>query len=223
MFRRRRRHAEPEADAAAPAPAPAPARESGPWDADESYPERGRVDLGGLLLPVIEGSDIRLIAPAEQIVGVAVLVDESALQLHVLAAPRSSGLWDEVRAELAEGVKKAGGTTEEREGSFGTELIGRIPVEGQDAQTVRYVGVDGPRWLLHAVFSGRAATDEAAAEPLEVVVRDVVVVRGEGPMAPKDTIELRQPPETHPAGDDAEGEGPDLDPFRRGPEITETR
>jgi hypothetical protein len=75
------------------------------------------------------------------------------------------------------------------------------------------------------VLSGRAATDPEAAATLEEVVRDIVVVRGDGPMAPKDTIELRLPPETRQAMEDAQEQagGPDLNPFRRGPEITETR
>jgi Protein of unknown function (DUF3710) len=225
VFRRRRHRAEPEAEAAVERGAPVPARATGPWDAGEPYPERQRIDLGGMRLPVGEGFEIRLIVPGEQIVGAAVLVDDSALQVHALAAPKSSGLWAEVRAELAESVKAAGGTTEEQEGPFGVELVGRVPVEGQGTQMVRYIGIDGPRWLLHAVISGKAAADTAAAETLEGVIRDIVVVRGDGPMAPKDTIELRLPPETRQAMENAQRQesGPDLDPFRRGPEITETR
>jgi hypothetical protein len=86
----------------------------------------------------------------------------------------------------------------------------------------RFVGVDGPRWFLRAVFSGRAAIDDDAAGPLMAVVRDTVVVRGESAMAPREMLPLRLPdeatmPSSEPATDD------ELRPFERGPEITEVR
>jgi hypothetical protein len=229
VFRRRRR-AEPKTSAAEQADTAAsaeetPARDSGPWDADEPHPERERVDLGGLRLPVDPGFEVQLNVAGDQIIGAVVMVNESALQVHAFAAPKRSGIWDEVRAELAAGVKGAGGTAEEREGPFGIELAAQVPVEGQATQAVRYLGVDGPRWFLRAVISGRAAVDAAAAETLENVVRDIVVVRGDQPMAPKEPIELRLPPEAKQAmeqQDEKEGR-PDLEPFKRGPEITETR
>ncbi|GHH64725.1 hypothetical protein GCM10017673_07860 [Streptosporangium violaceochromogenes] len=197
------------------------AREAGPWDAGEDYPRRERVDLGGLRLPVDPGFEVQLNLAGEQIVGAVVVFDESALQVHAFAAPKRSGIWDEVRAELAEGVKSAGGTAEERQGPFGVELAARVPAEGT-AQPVRYIGVDGPRWFLRAVISGRAALDAGTAATLEDVVRDIVVVRGDEPMAPKEPIELQLPPEARQAVE-RRTEAPDLNPFERGPEIAEVR
>ncbi|GII76414.1 hypothetical protein Sru01_13960 [Sphaerisporangium rufum] len=219
----RRRHAE-EAAAAPVEDAPVPARESGPWDADETYPERERADLGGLLLPVGPGFEVQLNVAGDQIVGAVVLVEESALQVHAFAAPKRSGIWDEVRAELAREVTAAGGSCEERPGPFGPELAARISQDGA-LQPVRFVGVDGPRWFLRGVISGRAVADETAAKALEDVLRDIVVVRGDQPMAPKDPIELRLPAEARQAMDQQAGEPdrPDLRPFERGPEISEIR
>ncbi|GLW07737.1 hypothetical protein Misp01_28670 [Microtetraspora sp. NBRC 13810] len=225
MFGRRRR-AEPEAaaEAVSERTPQQPAREQGPWDSDEPYPERERVDLGGLLLPVGEGFEVQLNVAGDQIVGALILVDDSALQVHAFAAPKRSGIWDEVRAELAAGVESAGGTVEEREGALGVELIGQVPVEDQGVQPVRYIGVDGPRWFLRGVLSGKAAADAVAAEPLEAVIRDIVVVRGDTPMPPKEPIALQLPSEAKQAVDQhAEDQTPDLNPFKRGPEITETR
>jgi hypothetical protein len=93
-------------------------------------------------------------------------------------------------------------------------------------QAQRFVGVDGPRWFLRAVFQGPAAHDAAAAADLEAVVRDVVVVRGAEAMAPREVLPLRLPQEVadeteQPEQD--ETERPPLDPFTRGPEITEIR
>ncbi|MEU4835497.1 DUF3710 domain-containing protein [Streptosporangium sp. NPDC023615] len=224
MFRRRRREESPAVKAEVEEAEQAPTRESGPWDSEEPYPERERVDLGGMRLPVDAGFEIQLNLAGEQIVGAVVLYDESALQVHAFAAPKRSGIWDEVRAELAEGVKSAGGTAEEREGPFGVELAARIPAEGGE-QPVRYIGVDGPRWFLRAVISGRAAQGADSAATLEGVVRDIVVVRGDEPMAPKEAIELRLPPEARQAVEQQGGKNdkPDLNPFGRGPEIAELR
>lgn len=224
MFGRRRREESPAVKAAAEEAAQVPSRESGPWDADESYPERERVDLGGMLLPVGQDFEIQLNLAGDQIVGAVLLFTDSALQVHAFAAPKRSGIWDEVRTELAEGVKSAGGTSEEREGPFGVELAARIPSEGVE-QPVRYIGVDGPRWFLRAVISGRAAQDADVAATLEDIVRDIVVVRGDEPMAPKEAIELRLPPEAKQAMDQqmAARETLDLNPFDRGPEIAEIR
>lgn len=224
MFGRNRREKSPAAKAVVEEVESAPSRESGPWDADEPHPERERVDLGGMRLPVDAGFEVQLNLAGDQIVGAVVLFEGSALQVHAFAAPKRSGIWDEVRTELAEGVKSAGGTAEEREGPFGVELAGRIPAEGGE-QPVRYIGVDGPRWFLRAVISGKAAEDAAVAATLEGVVRDIVVVRGDEPMAPKEAIELRLPPEARQAAEQqaAGGDAPDLKPFDRGPEIAEIR
>ncbi|GII62656.1 hypothetical protein Skr01_27410 [Sphaerisporangium krabiense] len=225
MFRRRRRDETAEtAPAAAEDATPEPARESGPWDSEESYPDIDRVDLGGMLLPVGPGFEVQLNVAGDQLVGAVVLVGESALQVHAFAAPKRSGIWDEVRAELAREVTGAGGSCEEREGPFGAELAAEVEQDGGLAP-VRFIGVDGPRWFLRGVISGRAVTDAEIAGTLEDVVRDIVVVRGDQPMAPKEPIELRLPTEARQAVEQqASQQGRNgLNPFERGPEITETR
>lgn len=202
-----------------------PPRESGPWDSEEPYSERERVDLGGMRLPVDPGFEVQLNLAGDQIVGAVIMFNESALQVHAFAAPKRSGIWDEVRGELAEGVKTAGGTAEEREGPFGVELAAQVPTDGV-THPVRYIGVDGPRWFLRAVISGRAALDAELAATLEGVIRDIVVVRGDEPMAPKEAIELRLPPEARQTMEQQAatgGDTPDLSPLKRGPEIAEIR
>ncbi|WP_442922098.1 DUF3710 domain-containing protein [Microbispora sp. ATCC PTA-5024] len=227
VFGRRRRAEEETTPVVAreERPAPDPARENGPWDAQEGYPEAERVDLGGLLLPIGPGFEVQLSMAGEHIDGAVVLVEESALQLHAFAAPKRSGIWEEVRAELAREVAAAGGTAREQVGPFGPELAAQVPAQGQGQglQPVRYLGVDGPRWFLRAVISGRAALDEAAAAVLEDVVRGVVVVRGDDPMPPKEPIQLRLPAEARQAVEQHAAEQEEFRPFERGPEITETR
>jgi hypothetical protein len=175
---------------------------------------------------------------ADQVVGATAVVAESAVQIQAFAAPRTLGIWDEIRAEIADSILDQGGTADEVRGPLGAELRTRMPSAGPDGRTVfapaRFAGVDGPRWFLRAVFSGRAAIDDEAAAPLLDVVRDAVVVRGDSAMAPREMLPLTLPvqPEAaahdHDHGDEAD-EGPtgvrtdDLKPFERGPEITEVR
>jgi hypothetical protein len=211
------------------------AQETGPWDADEPHQELPRVDLGSLQVPVLEGTDIQLVFAEQHGAWVTVRHELSELQLQAFAAPKRSGLWDEVRGEIAAEIAGAGGHAAEHEGPFGTELLAHVPAEpGQPAsgmRPIRFAGVDGPRWFLRALFAGAAAADPAA--PLEAVLREVVVVRGDQPMPPRDLLELRLPAEAAAALEEqaraqAEQEEDNRfaatqNPFERGPEMTETR
>ena len=212
VFRRRRREQPEQVAEQEPA---APTRESGPWDADEPHPETDRIDLGGLRLPHNPDFDVRLASVGDQHVGVVVLYEESSLQLQALAAPRSSGLWDEVKTKIVSQAKHL----EEREGPFGGELTGEMKVDGQP-RPARYLGIDGPRWFLLAVISGKAAADEKVAAAFIDFIKDVVVVRGNEPMAREEPIPLRRP--TDETGE-TPTEGPGFNPFKRGPEISEIR
>jgi hypothetical protein len=244
VFRRRRREDDDAAErsgddeaqaadvpeAAEPEQPAAPARPDGPWDSAERPDADGYVDLGGLRLAGRDGMELRLeVDEASGTVnGVAVVLEGSAVLLHAYAAPRTEGIWDEIRAEIAAGVTRQGGTADEVPGPFGRELLVRVPVRSADGRTghqaQRFVGVDGPRWFLRAVIQGPAVHDQQAAEALESVVRDVVVVRGSEAMAPREVLPLRLPESVvEEAAEAVEESRPPLEPFRRGPEITEIR
>lgn len=76
---------------------PAP-RPDGPWDLSEvSEPDKGRVDLGGVFVPGVEGMELRVEVAGDAIVAATVVLRDSAIQLQAFAAPRREGLWDEVR------------------------------------------------------------------------------------------------------------------------------
>jgi hypothetical protein len=222
-------------------PAGTPRAEGGPWDAGEPYPARERVDLGSLQVPVGPEHEIQLVMADQHGAWVTVRHRESEVQLQAFAAARRGALWDDVRVEIADEVRRAGGESEERPGSFGLELIARVPAEpgqpvtgdaepgGGGFRLVRFVGVDGPRWFLRGLFTGPAATGGEAASILEDALRDVVVVRGEHPVPPRDILELRLPPEAQQAFEEQAAAAEenrfrtDLNPFERGPEFTETR
>jgi len=203
----------------------------GPYDAADSYPEGQRVDLGSLLIPVAPEYEVQLVFAEQQGAWVVVRHGGSELQLQAFAAPRHDAIWDDVRAEIIGEIATAGGQSEEREGSFGTELLARVPAQpGQPAaglMPVRFIGIDGPRWFLRGLFQGQATGNPAAAAPLEALIREVVVVRGDHPMPPRDLLELRLPAEAQQAIAEQQAKAAQqqqsFNPFERGPEITETR
>lgn len=194
-----------EEAAADPAAAPSaaqstgPAATTGPFDEADAPAGVTRVDLGALRVPPRPGMELRLELEEKtrRVVAATVGLAGSTVQLQAFAAPRRDGIWDEIRAEIATQVTKSGGSADEIPGSFGRELLARLPARTSDGRTAhrpaRFVGVDGPRWFLRAVFSGPAAADEQAARPLEEVVRGTVVVRGAEAMAPRDLLPLRLP------------------------------
>ena len=216
----------------------APRAPEGPWDADEApQPSEPYLDLGALRLPGgFPGVEIQVNVDQATgtVAGVTVVAGDAGLQLQPFAAPRTEGIWAEVRRELAAEITKDGGMADEVAGPFGPELRAKLPLQQPDGTrglvTVRFVGVDGPRWFLRGVLTGRAAVEPEAAEHLEGFFRSCVVVRGSDPMAPRDPLPMRLPADATPTGaapdaeDPAEGsQRPPLKPFERGPEITEVR
>jgi hypothetical protein len=176
-----------------------PAPTTGPYDVrdapDDDVP---RIDLGALRIPVQDGTDLRVeLDEAQQVVAATLAGPHGTMQIGVFAAPRNEGIWDEVRAEIAEsmrGQRKTAATTEP-DGPWGTELHGSLPETGGQFVPVRFVGIDGPRWFLRALFAGPVANDRARAATFEKVLHDVVVVRGTEPLPVRDPVPLRLPPE----------------------------
>ena len=214
----------------------------GPWDVSD-VPELGqRIDLGALRIPGINGMELRMEVDQKtnRVTGVGLSVDGSALQVQAFAAPRTDGIWDEIRAEIAESIVKQGGSVDDVPGPYGRELLARLPARTPDGRTghrpARFIGHDGPRWFLRGVISGKAAVDVEAAATLEGIFGQIVVVRGDDARPPRDLLALTLP--TSPAVPVAGAEGaqddvqepapakpaePEFDPLTRGPEITEIR
>ena len=172
---------------------------AGPLDNDEANPVRPYIDLGGVKVLPREGLHLRLEVEEEtqRVVAVGLDYADSTLQVQPFAAPRSSGLWHEIRDQIADQVARQGGRTTERDGVFGPELLAEIPLAqpGSVGETrlARFIGVDGPRWFLRGVIAGDAAVKPDAAALVEDLFRSIVVVRGSSPMPPRDLIPLKMP------------------------------
>ena len=167
----------------------------GPWDVeDENVPDYDEyLDMGSYYLPFLNGIELRVKAnrATQQVLGTTITYGSSSVEIEAFAAPKTLGLWDDVRADLIEANKDA----KEVEGVFGTELALPVTVKGGRKVLTRIVGVDGPRWMLRGIFSGKAATDPEGeeAKALNQFFADIVVERGDDPLAPRDLIPMHPP------------------------------
>ncbi|NLA65446.1 MAG: DUF3710 domain-containing protein [Leucobacter sp.] len=171
---------------------------AGPFDISEVPTIKPYVDFGGIKVAPREGLQLRLEVDerAKRVVAVTLDFQGSLLQLQAFAAPKTTGLWHQVRAEIAQQFASQGAQVSEDSGALGTELVvvTNVPAEqGGGQRTVRFVAVDGPRWMLRGVLMGKAADDAAAREGVVELFRDVVVVRGDQPMPPRELLPLQVP------------------------------
>ncbi len=210
----------------------------------ESTEERPKIDLGSLIVTAVPGSELRLQVAEEtgEIVSAMLVIEtqvnegsdklnpveapananqkpqaySSALELGAYAAPRSGGLWAELRDEISRSATEAGGTASLGEGPFGVELRRLIPVTTPDGeegyQPSRMWVAEGPRWLLRGIVYGQAAIEEDADSPVVADVlsafRQVIVRRGDEAMAPGDLLPLTMPTNLS----QEPPEGPDTEP-----------
>jgi hypothetical protein len=188
-------------------------RAKGPYDSSEVDPElleaEDRIDLGALVITGMPGMELRLQVDEQsnEVQAVLLVLEDSAPELRAFAAPKKAGIWADVRREIAAEATRMGGTASEAEGPFGAELVLVVPVEDPEngqifSQTSRVIGIDGPRWLLRGTVLGRAAVEPEASPPMEESLRNVVVVRGSEPMAPREALALRLPAGAQPAAEE---------------------
>ncbi|MEO6881912.1 MAG: DUF3710 domain-containing protein [Mycobacteriaceae bacterium] len=167
--------------------------EHGPWDSSEVDLDSGdeRLDLGSVRLPMPEESQIQVEMDAEGAVHAVHLVTAAGrLTVAAFAAPRSATLWREVAAELAEGLRADGAKVSIGEGPWGREVLGVSP-----AGAMRFLGVDGPRWMVRCVAAGATETNDELTETAREVLRETVVVRGDEPLPVRTTLPVTLPEE----------------------------
>lgn len=172
----------------------------GPFDSEDVIGVRPYLDFGSLRIE--PRNDVAISVEVEEGTSkvVAVTLDhaDSKLQLMVFAAPRSEGIWSEIRSAITANVEGQGGTVEEGYGPVGVELRAQLPLvddQGRAAgyRQARFIGFDGPRWCLRGTISGAALLDQSAAASIHDLFRSVVVYRGETPLPPSEALPLTVP------------------------------
>lgn len=181
----------------------------GPWDATEVPSLDGYLDFGSLLVPV---TDVELRMNIDEasgrVMSLAWLTDEAGLEVSVFAAPRTPGVWDELRPELVADATQRGGTVDQATGPYGAEVVCSLPVQLPDGtgaiQATRIFAFQGDRWLLRGALMGRPVTEPEVAAPWYALFGALVVRRDGGAMPVGEALELRLPPEAQ-VGPEEEG------------------
>lgn len=209
----------PDNEARSAAPADGSTAEFGPYDISQAPPGVQRLDLGSLHIPAVPDVEVRVQANPDGVIQQVVLIHgDSALQLGVFAAPRSEGIWAEVREEIQSSLTGEGALVQEVPGYYGPELRARVRTPDGDTD-LRFVGVDGPRWMVRGVYQGPAAADPALAGPLTACLEGLVVDRGAEAKPVREPLALRLPREVAEQAEQAEqaGQPPEPVPARPAP------
>jgi hypothetical protein len=177
-------------------------RAHGPWDVAEhpvDEDDESRAHLGALSIAGHPEVELRLQVDeaSNSVVAVMLLAQDGAMELRAFAAARNEDLWDEIRPKLGAEAARRGGTATPVEGPYGTALQLVVPGVTPDGQKVTQpstvLGIAGPRWLLRVTMFGRPAQEYRPDGLLETVLRSTVVIRGNQPMAPGETLPLVLP------------------------------
>ncbi|MEE4494959.1 DUF3710 domain-containing protein [Streptomyces sp. BE230] len=154
----------------------------GPWDIGETgWQGVDLLDFGGLKVPRGDVSRVELnqLRSREEYGEVVLFRDATAsLQLQAFRVPGEPE-WESVLVGLESNVRARGGEAERWSGRVGIELRATVPVfnsiHGRDAAKVRFIGCDGPGWLLRGVVGGGVASNESRDEWAYHCFENVVV------------------------------------------------
>ncbi|MGW6660551.1 DUF3710 domain-containing protein [Rhodococcus sp. NPDC055024] len=159
----------------------------GPYDIteiDSDDPTAGRdgqrLDLGSVLVPMPTGGQLQVeMAPNGSPQAVHLVTEHGRITVAAYAAPKSPGQWREVVAELAQSLRDDNSAVSVENGPWGRELA--AVTANMD---LRFIGVDGPRWMVRCVVAGPSGSTAANAPLVAIardILRDTVVNRGSEP------------------------------------------
>lgn len=171
----------------------------GPRTPEEVDTSTGYVDMGSLLIPAIPGMQLRtqVAQDGRTVLRALVVLGASGIQISVAAAPRSGGVWDEVRDQIRTGMESDGATVESSTTRYGEELLAdllvTLPDGSRATSRMRVIGREGPRWFTRIDILGPAAQSPEAGAEVEKVIDRLVIVRDDQPRARLDLLPLHVP------------------------------
>jgi hypothetical protein len=158
----------------------------GPFDIEDfDDPESatvGRHDLGAVLIPVDESAELAVEVNPQ---GVPTMVwmdtPNGRYNVTAYAAPKTGKLWREVITEVAESLRNEGAQVTFEDGPWGREVVG-LMTKGPEPLVMRFIGVDGYRWMIRGAAVAAPDTAEAIASDVRNSLTDTVVRRGDTPL-----------------------------------------
>lgn len=173
---------------------PAPEELEGPFDIedfdDPAVAELARLDLGSVLIPMPEAGQLQVELTETGVPSaVWVVTPNGRFTIAAYAAPKTGGLWREVASELAESLRNDSAQVSIKDGPWGREVVGTA------TGVVRFIGVDGYRWMIRCVINGPHETMEALEQEARAALADTVVRRGDTPLPVRTplTVQLPEP------------------------------
>ncbi|ASW96411.1 DUF3710 domain-containing protein [Mycobacterium intracellulare] len=185
--------ADARADEAVTPGADEPAEElEGPFDIedfdDPAVAELARLDLGSVLIPMPEAGQLQVELTETGVPSaVWVVTPNGRFTIAAYAAPKTGGLWREVAGELAESLRNDSAQVSIKDGPWGREVVGTA------TGVVRFIGVDGYRWMIRCVINGAHETMEALEQEARAALADTVVRRGDTPLPVRTPLAVQLP------------------------------
>jgi len=166
----------------------------GPFDIEDfDTPEQAalaRLDLGSVLIPMPPGGQIQVEFNQGGVpTAIWVVTPNGRFTIAAYAAPKSPGLWREVAAELAAALRNDSAAVSIEDGPWGREVV------GTGAGAVRFIGVDGYRWMIRCVVNSMPEAMPALVAEARQALADTVVRRGDTPLPVRTPLPVELPEE----------------------------
>jgi hypothetical protein len=164
----------------------------GPFDIDDfddpAVAELARLDLGSVLIPMPETGQLQVELTETGVPSaVWVVTPNGRFTIAAYAAPKTGGLWREVAGELAESLREDSAKVSIKDGPWGREVVGTA------SGVVRFIGVDGYRWMIRCVVNGAHETIDALDQEARAALADTVVRRGDTPLPVRTPLPVQLP------------------------------
>jgi uncharacterized protein DUF3710 len=158
----------------------------GPFDIedfdDPAVATQGRHDLGSVLIPVDETAELAVEVNQEGVPTMVWMVTPNGrYNFTAYAAPKTGSLWREVVTEVADSLRKEAAQVSIEDGPWGREVVG-VMTNGPEPMVMRFIGVDGYRWMIRGAAVGSPESADAIADDVRKAMADTVVRRGDTPM-----------------------------------------